>query len=67
MHGVNLTYALHWHSHISVHSVLYTRTCTLKPFEDSEPTRLKVDNAALSEESHAIAICGSTMKVILVK
>ena len=47
--GMNLTYALHWLIHISVHSVLcqcYTQahahTHILKPSEDSEPTWLKV-------------------------
>ena len=44
--GMNLKYALRWHIHISVHSVLkHTLTRILKPFEDSEPTGLKVDIA----------------------
>ena len=49
---MNLKYAVRWHIHISVHSVLcqhYTQahayTHILKPFEDSEPTGLKVDIA----------------------
>ena len=47
VNGMNLTYILCWHIHISVHSVLYTSTRILKPFEDSEPTGLKVDIASL--------------------
>ena len=47
--GMNLKYALRWHIRTSVLSVLchtsYTRTHILKPFEDSEPTGLKVDIA----------------------
>ena len=50
--GMNLKYALRWHIHISVHSVLYasvmhkhSHTRILKPFEDSEQTGLKVDIA----------------------
>ena len=50
--GMNLKYALRWQIHISVPSVLcqcYTQahahTHILKPFEDSEPTGLKVDIA----------------------
>ena len=48
--GMNLKYALRWHIHIIISSframpVLYTSTCILKPFEDSEPTGLKVDIA----------------------
>ena len=47
--GMNLKAALRWHIHKSVHSVLrqcYTQAHTLKPFEESEPTGLKVDIAA---------------------
>jgi len=51
--GMNLTYTLHWHIHLSVHFVLYTSTCThiIKPFEDSELMGLKVDIAG-GWESH---------------
>ena len=49
---MNMKYALLWYIHRSVHSVLcqcYTHkhmhTRILKPFEDSEPTGLKVDLA----------------------
>ena len=48
--GMNLTYTLRWQIHVLVHSMLYTSTCTqriLRPFEDSEPTGLKVDTALL--------------------
>ena len=46
--GMNLTYMLRWHIHVSVHSVLCTQAHTrrsLKPSEDSEPMGLKVDIA----------------------
>ena len=50
--GMNFKYALRWHIHMLVHSVLYasiihkhTHTRILKLFEDSEPTGLKVDIA----------------------
>ena len=53
--GMNLKYALRWHIHISIHSVLcqcntqaHAHTHILKPFEDSEPTGLKVDIACSS-------------------
>ena len=47
---MNLKYTLHWHIHISLHSILcqyYTRTHKhiLKSFEDSKLTGLKVDIA----------------------
>ena len=52
VYGMNLKYALCWHIHISVHSyyasVIHKHTHILKPFEDSEPTGLKVDIAHLS-------------------
>ena len=38
--GMNLKYALRWHIHI-YQFIPYTRI--LKPFQDSEPTGLKVD------------------------
>ena len=46
--GMNLKYALRWHIHISVHSVLcqydtHTHASSNHYFEDSEPTGLKVD------------------------
>ena len=49
--GMNLKYALCWHINISVHPYYasaihkHTHTRILKPFEDSEPTGLKVDIA----------------------
>ena len=46
VYGMNLKYTLCWHIHISVPTVLcqlVLYTCILKPFEDSEPTGLKVD------------------------
>ena len=49
--GMNLKYALRWHIHIYqfilCYAVLYTSTHTLKPFEASKPTGLKVDPADL--------------------
>ena len=52
VYRMNLKYALHWHSHILVHSMLcqhtHTNICTLKPFEDSELMGLKVDIAAVT-------------------
>ena len=42
VYRMNLKYALHWHIHID-QFIPYTRI--LKPFEDSEPTGLKVDIA----------------------
>ena len=53
---MNLKYALPWHINISVHSVLcqchkHTHTRILKPFEDSEPTGLKVDIGTTSPTS----------------
>ena len=57
--GMNLKYALSWHIHIPVYSVLcqcytqaHTHTRILKPFEDSEPTGLKVDIARGFTEEH---------------
>ena len=44
VYRMNFKYTLHWHIHISVHSMLcYTHI--LLPFEDGEPTGLKVDIA----------------------
>ena len=47
---MNLKYALCWHIHIYISSfhtvpVLYTSTCILMPFEDSETMGLEVDIA----------------------
>ena len=41
VYGMNLRYTLRWHIHVSVHSVLYTSTRILKPFEKSELTGIK--------------------------
>ena len=54
--GMNLKYVVHWHIHISsfrTMSVLYTSQHTQMhpkktPFEDSEPTELKVDTATFT-------------------
>ena len=56
--GINLKYALRWHVHISVHSILcqcctdthtrttaHTHTRIIKPFDNGETTGLKVDIA----------------------
>ena len=48
--GMNVKHALRGHIHVSVHSVLcqchkHTHTRILKPFEDNQPTGLKVDIA----------------------
>ena len=50
---MNLKYALRCHIHIIISSfrtmtVLYTSTPTLKPFEDSKPTGMKVDTAEIT-------------------
>ena len=52
---MNLKYALHWHIHI-YQFIPYTRI--LKPFEDSEPTGLKVDIAHLSLSLTGLASVG---------
>ena len=48
--GMNLKYALRWHIHIDQFILCYTQahahTHILKPFEDREPTGLKVDTAS---------------------
>ena len=66
VNGMNLTYILFWHIHISVHSVLYTSTCILKPFEDSEPTGLKVDIASLYNYTSCVTprVLDTTMQTI---
>ena len=55
--GMNLKYALRWHVHISVYSVLcqgytqaHTHTPILKPSEDSKLAGLKVDIADFSSK-----------------
>ena len=44
VYRINLKYALCWHVHVSVHSICqyYAQAHILKPFEDSEPTGLKL-------------------------
>ena len=68
MDKMNLKYALRWHIHISVHSVLCqcythkrTHTRIFKPFEDSEPTGLKVDTA---DQLHSQFFCASVTFII---
>ena len=52
--GMNLKYTLCWHIHIWVHSIyanaiyLHMHIRILKPFENNEPTGLKVDVAIFS-------------------
>ena len=57
--GMNFKYALRCHTHTSVHSVLcqcYTQARAHTPFEDSEPTGLKVDIALESFLRH-LSVC----------
>ena len=54
--GMNLKYALRWHIHVyrfipCYASAIHKHTRILKPFEDSEPTGLKVDTATMSPQT----------------
>ena len=63
IYRMNLKYALRWHIHISVHSVLcqcvHTNTRILTPFEDSEPTGLKVDTTVGVTVDDSDLCCGA--------
>ena len=73
--GMNLKYALRWHIHIYIYVSYiymissfrtmsgYTNTCILRPFEDHEPTVLKVD---ITGSLHMYPKC-SNIKALLLK